>query len=233
MGNPIFSELIGDFVSLIFPNYCLACGRSLIKGEKLICTGCILQMPQTNYHLDGDNPLKNRLSSRLPLNYAMALFKFSKSGRVQSILHALKYRNEPKLGIMLGNVYGDRLVDAGLSGAFELVIPVPLHKSRIRKRGYNQSAKFAEGLSQKLGIPFSDDLLERKMKTDTQTRKSKLRRWQNVSEVFRVKDVSALQNKRVLLVDDVVTTGATLEACGNLLIDAGCASLSIACIAEA
>jgi ComF family protein len=110
---------------------------------------------------------------------------------------------------------------------------VPLHKSRKRKRGYNQSAKFAEGLSQKLGIPFSDDLLERTIKTETQTRKSKLSRWQNVTEVFRVKDEKAVQNKNILLVDDVITTGATLEACGNFLIQAGCRSLSIACIAEA
>jgi ComF family protein len=233
MANSIFPELVRDFVSLIFPDYCLACGKSLVKGEKLICTSCILQMPETNYHLDEDNPLRNRISNRIPLRYAMALFKFTKSGRVQSVLHTLKYKNEPELGIMLGNVYGDRLVAAGLSGAFELIIPVPLHKSRKRKRGYNQSAKFAEGLSQKLGIPFSDDLLERKTKTDTQTRKSKLSRWQNVTEVFRVKDDKAIQNKNILLVDDVVTTGATLEACGNFLIEAGCGSLSIACIAEA
>jgi ComF family protein len=233
MANSIFPALIRDFVALIFPDYCLACKNSLVKGEKLICTRCIVQMPQTNYHLDEDNPLKVRLSNRIPLRYAMAFLKFSKSGKVQSVLHALKYKKEPALGILLGNVYGDRMAAAGLSGEFELILPVPLHKSRKRKRGYNQSAKFAEGLSQKLGIPFSDDLLERTIKTETQTRKSKLSRWQNVTEVFRVKDEKAVQNKNILLVDDVITTGATLEACGNFLIQAGCRSLSIACIAEA
>ncbi len=233
MANSILPALIRDFVTLIFPDYCLACKNSLVKGEKLICTRCILQMPQTNYHLDEDNPLKARLSNRIPLRYAMAFLKFSKSGKVQSVLHALKYKNEPALGILLGNVYGDRMTAAGLCGQFELILPVPLHKSRKRKRGYNQSAKFAEGLSQKLRIPFSDDLLERTIKTETQTRKSKLSRWQNVTEVFRVRDEKALQNKNILLVDDVITTGATLEACGNFLIQAGCRSLSIACIAEA
>jgi ComF family protein len=233
MFNPIFPELFRDFVSLIFPNYCMACDACLVKGENLICTRCMFQMPQTNYHLDEDNPLKNRLRGRIPVRYAMAMFKFSKSGRVQSILHALKYRNEPKLGVMLGNVYGDRMLTAGLRSAFDLIIPVPLHISRKRKRGYNQSAMFAEGLSQKLSIPCDDNLVERKVRTATQTRKTKLNRWQNVADVFNVRDRDAIQNKNILLVDDVITTGATIEACGNDLIESGCASMSIACIAEA
>lgn len=233
MVNTIFSELYRDFVSLIFPNYCLACEDSLVKGENLICTRCILEMPLTNYHKDNLNPLKGRLSSRIDLTYAMALFKFNKSGRVQHLLHTLKYKNQPALGVMLGNVYGERIMEAQLDQTFELIIPVPLHASRKRKRGYNQSAKFAEGLSQKLLIPFSDDLLMRKTKTDTQTRKSKLNRWQNVTDVFDIKNKDAIKNKNILLVDDVVTTGATLEACGYHLHQAECASLSVACIAEA
>src|SRR5688572_332164 len=232
MIKSIFPELLRDFVSLVYPNYCLACEDALVKGERLICTGCILQMPQTNYHLDDLNPLKGRLSARIEIRHAMALFKFSKSGRVQSVLHALKYRNQPDLGILLGVLYGDRLAPR-FTNAFDLIIPVPLHPSRMRKRGYNQSAKFAEGLSQKLQIPFSDDLIIRDVKTETQTRKTKLHRWQNVKEVFRVKDVSAVAQKNILMVDDVVTTGATLEACGNYLLEADCATLSFACIAEA
>jgi ComF family protein len=233
MTNSVFTEVFGDFVSLIFPSYCLACEDSLVKGEKLICTRCMVQMPLTNYHLDELNPLKNRLSTRINIQYAMALFKFSKNGRVQRLLHALKYKNQPELGIMLGYLYGERIVSAKQATAFDLIIPVPLHPTRKRKRGYNQSAKFAEGLSQKLDVPFSDDLVERKIKTQTQTRKTKLNRWQNVSEVFHVKSVDSIRDKSILLVDDVVTTGATLEACGNYLLQAGCASLSIACIAEA
>lgn len=233
MANSLFPELIRDFVSLIFPNYCLACEVSLVKGENLVCTRCMLQMPQTNYHMDDDNPLRNRLACRIPVMHAMAMFKFSKSGRVQSLLHALKYRNQPALGVMLGNVYGDRLLAANMSTAFDLIIPIPLHVSRKRKRGYNQSAKFAEGLSQKLGIPYSDELIERTTKTTTQTRKTKLKRWQNVTDVFRVNNCDQIAKKNVLLVDDVVTTGSTIEACGNYIMDSGCASLSIACIAEA
>jgi ComF family protein len=154
----------------------------------------------------------------------MALFKFSKSGRVQSLLHVLKYKNQPELGIMLGNLYGDRMACGNLGEAFEIIVPVALHSSRKRKRGYNQSAKFAEGLSEVLGIPFSDEIIERKVKTETQTRKTKLNRWQNVTEVFQVKNLDLVQNKNILLVDDVVTTGATLEACGSCLLNAGCST---------
>jgi len=233
MSNSVFTEILRDFISLIYPSYCLACADSLAKGEELICTSCLSQMPQTNHHQDHFNSLKNRLSSRMDVRYAMALFKFSKSGRVQNLLHTLKYKNQPELGIRLGVMYGDRILSTSLANTFDLIIPVPLHPSRKRKRGYNQSAKFAEGLSQSLGIPFSDDILERTVKTETQTRKSKLNRWQNMTDVFRVKNIEAVRDKNILLVDDVVTTGSTLEACGNYLVHAGCVSLSIACIAEA
>jgi ComF family protein len=193
----------------------------------------MLQMPQTNYHLDYSNPLKKRLSSRMELDYAMALFKFSKSGRVQGLLHSLKYKNHADLGIALGNVYAERMMESRLQEMFDIIIPVPLHPTRKRKRGYNQSAMFAEGLSEKLEIPFSDELVQRKIKTETQTQKTKLHRWENVSEVFEVINVNSIKSKKVLLVDDVVTTGATLEACGNQLLAANCSALSIACIAEA
>jgi ComF family protein len=232
MNNSAFSEILHDFISLIYPDYCLACEDSLMKGEKLICTRCMVQMPQTNYHQEIMNPLRTRLSSRMELRYAMALFRFSKNGRVQRLLHALKYKNHPELGIELGAMYGER-ISTTLANAFDLIIPVPLHSSRKRIRGYNQSAKFAEGLSQSLGIFYSDNIIERMVKTETQTRKSKLNRWQNIAEVFRVIDPEIVMDKNILLVDDVVTTGSTLEACGEHLVKAGCASLSIACIAEA
>jgi len=229
----VVTEILDDFVSLFFPNCCLACHDSLVKGEEFICTQCMIEMPMTNYHHDNSNSLKSRLMGRVQLGYALALFKFSKSGRVQQILHALKYKNQPEVGVMLGKLYGERMKQAGLSGEFDLIVPVPLHPSRERKRGYNQSAKFAQGLSEKLTIPVKTDLLERVTKTKTQTRKSKLGRWENVSEVFRIKNGDAAAGKRILLVDDVVTTGATLEACANTIHQISSAPISIACIAEA
>lgn len=232
MANSLFTELFSDFVSLFFPNCCVACSDSLAKGEELVCTHCMLEMPQTSHHKEINNELQVRMSNRFEVTYAAALFKFAKSSRVQHILHALKYKNRPEVGVMLGKVLGQKIADAQIMKP-DIIIPVPLHSSRKRKRGYNQSAKFAEGLSVKLNIPFSDTIITRIVKTDTQTKKTKLNRWQNVSEVFHVKDPLAVKGKRILLVDDVVTTGATIEACAHILKQNGCVEINIACIAEA
>lgn len=234
MTNIRSNDIFGDFISLFFPKYCLACDNALVKGESMICTLCMLEMPQTDYHRSRENPLSRRLSYRIPVKHAMALFKFSKSGRVQHLLHQLKYRNHPEIGITLGRFYGEKMkTESELDGSVDLIVPIPLHPARKRKRGYNQSAMFAEGLSERLQIPFTDELLVRKIKTETQTRKTKLSRWENISGVFDVKVDGALTGKRVLLVDDVITTGSTLEACSKVLIDQGCDQLNIACIAEA
>jgi ComF family protein len=231
--NTTLIEILKDFTSLFFPNYCLACTNTLVKGEEIVCTSCMTEMPQTDYHLYRENTLQTRMELRVPVVYAMALFKFAKSSRVQHLLHNLKYKNHPEIAVMLGKLYGTRLIDSGFSHEFDLILPVPLHESRKRKRGYNQSAKFAEGLSQKFNIPFSDTLLTRARNTQTQTRKTKLNRWQNVSDVFLVKANDAIKAKHILLVDDVITTGATIEACGQTLLENGCGKLSIACLAEA
>ena len=234
MANIKSHDIFGDFISLFFPKYCLACDNALVKGESMICTVCMLEMPQTDYHRWRENPLRNRLSYRIPVKHAMALFKFSKSGRVQHLLHQLKYRNHPEIGVTLGRIYGEKMKnESELPTNVDLIIPIPLHPARKRKRGYNQSAKFAEGLSETLGIPFTDELLERRIKTETQTRKSKLNRWENISGVFGLKNRVLLEGKKILLVDDVITTGSTVEACSQVLIDQGCPLLSIACIAEA
>lgn len=232
MRKSMLSEIWTDFLSMLFPNYCLACEDALVKGEDLICIRCQLELPATNYHLDNTNPLRTRLANRMMIDHALAMYKFTKSGKVQALLHALKYKNQPEIGVMLGNWYGQKLVMIpGM--VFDMIVPVPLHPARRRKRGYNQSAMFAKGLSEKLQAPFSDTFMTRGVMTATQTKKSKLSRWQNVMDVFQLVDEEAAMGKRILLVDDVVTTGATLESCAMPLYEAGCASLSIACIAEA
>lgn len=233
MRNSFFFTILYDFVSLFYPRYCLGCSNSLVKGEEVVCTRCMLEMPQTGYHTDPENPLKLRLAGRLELGYALAFFRFSKTGSIQQLLHQLKYKNHPEIGVMLGKVYGFKLKALGLQSSFDLIIPVPLHPGRLRRRGYNQSSMFAQGLSLSLGIPFSDHVLTRKVSTETQTRKTKLKRWENVQEVFTISKADQIVNKRILLVDDVITTGATVEACGNVLQRNGCSTLSIACIAVA
>lgn len=232
MKNSVAFEILSDFVALFFPRYCRGCQDALVSGEELICTKCLLELPRSYYHLEKENPFYNKFRGRIPVKYVMTLFKFVKGSRVQHLLHALKYKNQPELGTSLGRMYGHDLLNAGFKDQFELIIPVPLHQARKRTRGYNQSEEFGKGLSEVLNIPCSDRFMKRVTKTDSQTRKSRLNRWQNVSEVFQVTVEKEIEAKRILLVDDVVTTGATLEACGQALINAGCNELSIACIAS-
>jgi ComF family protein len=228
LNNSLAIEVLGDFVSLIFPKYCRGCEGPLAKGEELICTKCLLELPRSYYHAEHENPFYNKFRGRIPLSYVMALFKFVKSSRVQHLLHSLKYKNQHDLGRGLGRMYGHDLVDSDFKNKFDLIVPVPLHVSRKRKRGYNQSEEFGLGLAELLEIECTDDWMKRAVKTETQTRKSRLNRWENVSEVFVVTKPEIIKDRRILLVDDVVTTGATLEACGQSLLNAGCKELSIA-----
>jgi ComF family protein len=226
-------EIINDFISLVYPSYCLACSQSLIKGEEIVCTGCLLDMPKTNFHKADKNPLLERLSLRMPLRHAFAYYHFKKGSKVQELLHAFKYNNHPEIGVKLGKVMGQELLKSGFENAFDIIVPVPLHHTRKRTRGYNQSEEFAKGLSETLEIPYTNNFVQRNVKTLTQTRKTKLKRWQNVKEVFEIKVNEEIKGKKVLLVDDVVTTGATLEACASPLFAAGCCELSVGCIAVA
>ena len=188
-------------------------------------------MPKSYYHLHRDNPFFQKFRGRLPVKNVMTLFKFVKESRVQHVLHALKYKQQPEIGEMLGRIYGKDLLEAHYAETFDLIVPVPLHASRRKLRGYNQSEEFGKGLAQMLDVPCDDTYMVRSAKTETQTHKTKLRRWENVNRIFEVINPGSIVEKRVLLVDDVVTTGATLEACGDALIRAGCRELSIACIA--
>jgi ComF family protein len=225
-------EILQDFISLFYPRYCLACECALVKGEEIICTRCLLEMPKTDYHLDSNNPFQKKLQGRVDIKHVMALYKFVKESRVQHLLHALKYKNHPEVGVSLGRVYGNDLLNAGFKNQFDLIVPVPLHTSRKAMRGYNQSYEFAKGLSEALEVPIGNCIV-RVAKTQTQTNKTRLNRWENVNEVFRVEDPAAIINQKILLVDDVITTGATLEACANILKGCNYKELSIACIAAA
>lgn len=224
-------EIFADFISLFYPRYCFACDQGLAKGEETVCSACMLELPRTHYHTDPQNALMNRLQGRVPLQFAAAFFLFRKRGKVQRLLHQLKYNNHPEIGETLGQVYGHDLREYYFDQKVDVIIPVPLHASRKRKRGYNQSAEFGKGLSKSLNKPCPEDVLVRITKTETQTKKTKLKRWQNVKEVFHVARPDQLYQQNVLLVDDVITTGATIEACAKMLLEVGCKSVSIASIA--
>lgn len=229
----VLRRYLADFVGLFFPRLCHACGESLIAHEDLICTNCVYNLPYTNFHKQPDNIVARQFWGKVPLDAAYALLYFTKGGKVQQLMHHLKYKNIPQIGNKLGVMAGAQLAGTENLKDFDAVIPVPLHKSRLRKRGYNQSAHFAEGLAQALGIQVVIDNLIRTKATTTQTHKTRFERAENMHQVFAIADINALTNKRVLLVDDVVTTGATLEACAAILLTVPGLRLSIATIAYA
>ncbi|HTD98583.1 MAG TPA: phosphoribosyltransferase family protein [Mucilaginibacter sp.] len=220
-----------DFISLLFPELCNACGESLVTGEELICTDCHYNLPFTNFHLKADNMVAQQFWGKINLEAAYAMCYFTKGGKMQHLMHQFKYKGIQKIGDMLGNIAGEQLAVSPVFSKADVIIPVPLHKSRLRKRGYNQSTCFAEGLSQKLNIPVDEHNLVRVRATETQTHRSRFLRFENMQEVFAMVNPQALINKHVILVDDVVTTGSTLEACGAELLKVEGLKLSIATIA--
>jgi ComF family protein len=224
-------SFLADFVGLVFPKVCLACEQALSRGEDHLCTTCRVQLPYTDYHLlpATDNPVARRFWGRVPVCHALSYLRFLRRGRVQHLLHQLKYKGHRDVGLVLGRWYGHDLALHNFH--FDLIVPVPLHPKKLAKRGYNQSDPFAEGLAESLHIPWDANGLRRLEHTDSQTQKNRVERWQNVAEVFEVATPISIQGKHVLVVDDVLTTGATLEACAAALLAAGATEVSIATIA--
>lgn len=220
-------------MGLLFPNPCNACGIPLYYSEHVICTKCLYDLPFTDYHIHADNRVAKQLWGRLPLNAAMAMLYFKKGNKVQNLIHNLKYNAKTDVGIFLGTKLGERLKVSALYSDIDTIIPVPLHLKKFRKRGYNQSTFIAKGISAMMNIPFSETDLIRSTSTDSQTKKSRYNRYENMQGVFKVVNPELMSGKHILLVDDVVTTGATLEACANELLKSGVAKVSIAAIAYA
>jgi ComF family protein len=224
---------LADFVSLLFPELCAACRESLVANEHLLCTDCRFNLPYTNFHLQADNIVARQFWGKINIEAAFALFYFTKGGKIQNMLHQLKYNGQQQIGNLLGNIAGGQLAKNEIFNNVDYIIPVPLHKKRFRERGYNQSTRFAEGLADKLNAVVEEDNLVRVKSTETQTHKSRFARFENMQEVFVVINPEKLQGKHVLLVDDVITTGSTLEACGEQLLKVEGLKLSIATIAYA
>lgn len=223
--------LLNDFISLIFPELCAVCGSGLYKGEQDICTACLFKLPQTGFHKLVDNPVAKLFWGRIELNAAASFYLFQKGGSVQELIHQLKYRGQKQIGVTIGKQYGHEIKQSVFFKDADLIIPVPLHKTRLRKRGYNQAEYFAKGLSEVMNVGENFSVLKKIISVETQTKKSRFNRWKNVETVFKVENAEMIKGKHILLVDDVVTTGATLEACAEKLIKAGAGKVSVATIA--
>ncbi len=221
-----------DFLRLVYPHVCLACPNNLVHGEELICTHCIYDLPKTNFTFGEPNPIEQIFWGRTPIKAATALYWFEKGGTIQHVLHQLKYRQNKEAGYFLGKQLGRILSPYLSTSAIQVVCPVPLHPKKQKKRGYNQSEIIARGFSEITGIRL-DILLQRTRYTETQTAKSKIDRWENVQHVFQLTKPSDVTNQHILLIDDVITTGATLEACAQCLLKQGAATVSIAALAYA
>ena len=225
-------SFFGDFVSLLYPDICLACGHSMVKGEEVICIRCMMHLPKTNFHLDPINPIIKHFWGKVPVHAATAYYYFHKGEKVQHLIHALKYQGKPEVGHKIGRMLGAELKASELYKDVETIIPVPLHTDKLRKRGYNQSEQLAIGMAEAYKTS-SVNLLHRTKHTETQTRKHRFERYENVNKVFEVNDPPALYNKHILLVDDVITTGSTLVACAEELLKVSGTKVSIAAMAYA
>lgn len=222
-----------DFLGLIFPRICSGCGNSMWKHEKILCDSCFYHLPRTHFHLLDDNPVSRIFWGRTSIVSASSFLLFNKGSKVQNMIHALKYKGRKDIGIFLGEEYGKILKSSTPWSQSGMIVPVPLHRKKYLKRGYNQSEQFAIGLSASMEIPYTNECLFRKNANETQTRKSRFLRWNNVQDTFFVKNPEVLAGKTILLVDDVITTGATLESCISALSSIPRISILVATIAYA
>ncbi len=218
-------------LNLFFPKACAGCNSILLSDEKVICTSCRHEIPLTNHHKTINNEAFNKFYGRIDLEFAAAMLYFHKKGIVQEMIHKLKYKGHQEIGVLIGDWYSEELKFSKEIKTIDYIIPVPLHKKRLKERGYNQVTTFGKALSTNLNIPFNDTILVRNVYSKTQTKKTFLGRSDVVESVFGVNFDESLHYKHFLLLDDVITTGATLEACCREMLKIRGAKVSIVCMA--
>lgn len=206
-----------DLVDIIYPNACLGCRQPLVSQEEILCGQCLSELPKTNFHRIKDNEVEKVFIGRCHLKKATSYLYFSKGGIVQAFMHQLKYKGKKEVGSFFGRMIGQELKKDGFFDDLDYLLPIPLHPKKLAKRGYNQSGMLAAGMAETTGLPVLTDNLVRVAHSETQTKKSRFARWLNVESIFEIKDPTALRNRHLLLIDDVITTGATVEASATKL----------------
>ncbi|MES2796619.1 MAG: ComF family protein [Bacteroidota bacterium] len=226
-------QLFHQFINLLFPQTCNACSEVLLKSEKILCTTCLLHLPKANIGFSNSQNLENRFIGKVEIKGAYSFLKYSKGGKVQNLLHNLKYKNRQEAGIFLGKLFGNQLINDGNLPKIDLLIAIPLHERKLLTRGFNQSDLIADGLSEVLNVPHETKAISRQKATETQTNKSRIDRFFNVENVFQIENKEIIKDKSIGLVDDVLTTGATMEVCATTLLKGGAKEVTILSLAAA
>lgn len=226
-------DFCDDFISLLFPRLCYACGNHLLRNEYLICTECFVVIPRTGYHNVEDNPVAQLFWGRCLIEKAAAFSYYNKGSRIRNLIHNLKYKGIREIGYELGRIYGLSLEASGFTSDIDLIIPVPLHPAKKRIRGFNQSETISHGIADVVNLPVDVKSLARTTVSATQTKRSRYERWTNVEGIFNVIEPEAIIGKHILLVDDVITTGSTIESCTNELLKIEGVKVSVAALAFA
>jgi ComF family protein len=227
-----YKELKNSILHVLFPHVCDGCGSDIIDEESSLCMKCIAEMPETNFHLHADNPVEKIFWGRLPIISATAQYYFIKESLMQHLMHQLKYKGNKELGKQLGRLMGYDLQKTSRFKTVDYLVPLPLFPSKEKRRGYNQATILCEGIAEIMNVEILRDAIVRTQFTETQTRKGRIERWQNMERKFELTKPEKIEGKNILLVDDVITTGATLEACGRELLQAS-PNLSIATLCYA
>lgn len=229
----LLKNIFSDTLHLFYPHVCTGCGSDLLQKDNLLCLKCINDLPHTGFAPYNNNPVEKYFWGRLPLVAAHSEFYFEKGSLIQHLIHQLKYKGDTGIGSYLGELMGLSLLKSSRFNTIDALVPLPLFAEKERQRGYNQAAIICQGISETMNVPVITGNIIRCHPTETQTRKHRTERWENVSESFAIQNKVSIKGKHLLLVDDVVTTGATLEACGNVIIRAENVQLSIATLAHA
>jgi ComF family protein len=220
-----------SLINLFFPRVCCGCNTFLLTDERVLCTVCRHEIPLTNFHNNPKNEAISKFYGRIPVEFAAALFHFQKKGIVQEMIHKLKYKGHEEIGEMIGFWYAEELKNVAQIASIDYIIPVPLHPKKLNQRGYNQVTTFGKALSESLSIPYNNTVLVRKVYSKTQTKKSLLKRSELNTAVFDVDFDESMIGKHFLLIDDIITTGSTLEVCSRALLKIPDAKVSIVCMA--
>ena len=226
-------NIVADALHLFYPHICTGCGSDLINKDSLLCIYCIDELPHTGFALHENNPIEKIFTGRLKFKAAHSEFYFSKGQLIQHLIHQLKYNANKEIGYYLGEIMGNSLLKGNRFSNIDHLIPLPLYADKEFKRGYNQAEIICQGIYKSTQIPVMVNNVIRQRPTETQTRKHRAERWQNVDGSFTILNPESLTGKHVLLVDDVITTGATLEACGQVILQVPGTSISFASLAHA